>query len=243
MPMLWLFIFGGGISGSLSATAAGAGGDIGFDYIQFIFPGIIAMSLIFNAIFSSLNTVKDKEFGFLKEILVAPVPRSLIVIGRALGAASTASIQGTLILVLAPFIGVSLSLQMILMLVPLIWLSAFSLTSIGMLLVAFFDSQESFQYVVNFVNMPMFFLSGALFPLSQLPAWMDVLVRLNPASYAVDAMRRAVLLNQGLPVETVNALSFDLFGMPLSLGFDIALLSIFSVGLIAIAAKLFNRIP
>ncbi|MDP3970704.1 MAG: ABC transporter permease [bacterium] len=243
MPMLWLFIFGGGMASSLSGSSQSMTNGSGVDYIQFIFPGVIAMSLIFNAIFSALSTVKDKEFGFLKEILVAPVPRSTIVIGRALGAASTSAIQGTLILILAPFIGVHLTLTMVVLLIPMIWLVAFALTSIGMVMVSFFDNQEAFQYVVNFVNMPMFFLSGALFPLGQVPAWMNPLVKLNPASYAVDGMRRIVLINQDIPIDAINKLSFSVFNIYPTVLIDIGILVIFSVVLITISAILFNRVP
>lgn len=243
MPMLWLFIFGNGLSGSLGGSQQGFGATGSVDYIQFIFPGIIAMSLIFNAIFSSLNTVKDKEVGFLKEILVAPVSRTTIVVGRALGASSTAALQGVLILILAPFVGMELSLPLLLALLPMIWLVAFSLTSIGMVLVSFFDNQESFQYVVNFVNMPMFFLSGALFPLGNVPSWMEPLVRLNPASYAVDAMRRIVLHYQGVSSETINALSFTVFGNSLTLWADCTVLIGCSIILLYTASVLFNRNP
>jgi len=240
MPMIWLFVFGSGMSASFS-RGADTFNQPGVDYIQFIFPGVMVMSMIFNAIFSALDTVKDKEFGFLKEILVAPVPRSTIVFGRSLGAASTAAIQATLILILAPFVGVHLSIPTILALVPTIWLVALSLAAIGILLAAGFDNQEGFQFVVNFVNMPMFFLSGALFPLAQLPGWMEILVRLNPASYAVDAMRRIVLHGQGLSTTAINQLSFTVLGHNLSLGFDIILLMVFSAVLIMIAANRFSR--
>ena len=240
MPMIWLFVFGGGMSASFSRGAQTIN-QPGVEYTQFIFPGIIAMSLIFNAIFSALDTVKDKEFGFLKEILVAPVPRSTIVFGRSLGAASTAAIQATLILILAPFVGVHLSPTTILALIPTIWLVALSLAAIGILLAAGFDNQEGFQFVVNFVNMPMFFLSGALFPLAQLPSWMEVLVRLNPASYAVDAMRRIVLHGQDVSPEIINQLSFTVFGRQLSIWFDLILLALFSLVLISLAAKRFSR--
>lgn len=240
MPMIWLFGFGGGISASLN-QGSGAFANAGVDYIQYIFPGVMAMSLIFNAIFSALETVKDKEFGFLKEILVAPVPRATIVLGRAFGAASTAAIQATLILVLAPFIGVHLTLPMIAMLVPAIWLVALSLSAIGILMAAWFDNQEAFQFVVNFVNMPMFFLSGSLFPLSQLPDWMSVVVKLNPASYAVDLMRRIVLLNQGIPETVINQFSFNIFGQHPTIMFDVMVLAVFSITLITIAANIFSR--
>lgn len=240
MPMLWLFIFGGGMSATFQGTMTGLA-DAAIDYRQFIFPGVLAMSLIFNAIFSALDTVKDKEFGFLKEILVAPVPRSTIVIGRALGAASTAATQATLILILAPLVGVHLSWLSIIALIPTLWIVALSLAAIGILLTAAFDNQEGFQFVVNFVNMPMFFLSGALFPLAKIPAWMQIFVKLNPASYAVDAMRRIVLFGQGVPAAAVNRLSFTVFNVAPTIWFDILLLIVWSVVLISIAATLFNR--
>ncbi|MBI2415229.1 MAG: ABC transporter permease [Candidatus Kerfeldbacteria bacterium] len=239
MPMLWLFIFGGGMSSSLSQGNTSL--IDGISYVQFIFPGVIAMSLIFNAIFSALDTVKDKEFGFLKEILVAPVPRSTIVFGRSLGAASTAAIQATLILILGPFIGVHLTPVMIMLLLPAIWLVALALASIGIVLTALFDNQEGFQFVVNFVNMPMFFLSGALFPLGQLPSWMETVVRLNPASYAVDVMRRIVLTQQHIPLDTINRFSFTIFGHNVSAWIDIIILVGFSAVLLTLAARLFSK--
>lgn len=236
MPLLWLFIFGTGIS----ATQLRPLGD-GPNYIQFIFPGMIAMSLIFNAIFSTIATIQDKESGFLKEILVSPVPRSSIVFGRSLGAATTAAIQASLILVLAPLVGLDLSVVLIVQMFMIALFSAFALSSLGMALVAFFDNQDAFQYVINFVNMPMFFLSGALFPLRDLPAILQFFVQLNPASYAVYLLRSTLFSSQNIESDATGLFAFSFFGQPLTSRAAIFVLLGFSILFLGIGTYLFER--
>src|SRR3989475_9407270 len=168
-PLLFLIVFGSGLSSSLGG-AFGRG--TGISYIQFIFPGIIGMSVLFSAIFGAMSIVWDREFGFLKEVLVAPIDRSAVAIGKSLGGATQAMVQGLILLILAPLIGVKLTLGSVAALVPLVFVLAFALSAMGVAIASRMKSMQGFQMVMNFLMMPMFFLSGALFPLSGLPAWM-----------------------------------------------------------------------
>src|SRR5437762_9423531 len=173
-PLLFLVVFGSGLSSSLgSGGVFGSRG--GLSYIQFVFPGIIGMSILFTSIFGAMSIVWDREFGFLKEVLVAPIDRWAVAIGKALGGTTQAMIQGLILLVLAPFVGVKLSLVTILEVVPLAFVLAFGLSAFGVMLASMMKSLQGFQVVMNFLMMPMFFLSGALFPLTNLPALLSVL--------------------------------------------------------------------
>jgi ABC-2 type transport system permease protein len=205
-PALFLFVLGVGLSKglgggmtSIGARATGAGGSLtgGVDYVTFIYPGIIGMTVLFTSIFSAISIIWDREFGFLKEVMVAPLSRWAVAVGKALGGSTVATLQGTLILLFAPIIGVSLSLLTILKLFLLMFLTSFTLTSLGIVIAARMKTMEGFQMIMNFFMMPMFFLSGALFPLSNLPQWMKVLVRVDPLSYGVDILRYTVIgINQ-----------------------------------------------
>jgi ABC-2 type transport system permease protein len=185
-PVMFLFILGTGLS------AAFKGGTSGLT-IDFIFPGIIGMTILFTAIFSAVSIVWDREFGFLKEVLVAPVSRTAVAIGKAFGGSSVAMIQGTLILLLAPLIGVHLTPFVVLKLWIYMFLIAFSITSIGIIFAVRMRTMEGFQMVMNFFLFPMFLLSGALFPIKGLPAWLSLLVKLNPLTYGVDLLRQTLI--------------------------------------------------
>src|SRR5438876_257387 len=167
-PILFLLVFGAGLSPTMGLLARGQGG---VSYAQFVFPGIIIMAVLFTAIFSAISIVWDREFGFLKEVLVAPVPRWAVAVGKALGGSTTAMFQGTLMLIFAPFVGVELTPSTIAALFPVMFLTAFALSSLGLVVAARMKSMEGFQVIMNFVMMPMFFLSGALFPVTNLPGW------------------------------------------------------------------------
>jgi ABC-2 type transport system permease protein len=193
--------------GDLVGGAPGAAGAPAVEFEQFVFPGIIAMSVFFSAIFNAVSLVYDREFGILKEMLVAPVSRAAVAFGKTLGGATVATLQGTLIFVFAPLVGVRLSVPLVLQSWPIMFLGAFALASMGVAVAARMRSIESFQMVNQFVMFPMIFLSGIFFPLQGLPVWMDVLVRINPVSYAVDPLRRLVLQAQGLPDAVVAELS------------------------------------
>jgi ABC-2 type transport system permease protein len=191
MPLLFLVVFGSGLTASLGAGLSRELGDI--SYVRFLFPGIVAMAVLFTGVFSAISIVWDREFGFLREVLVAPISRATVVVGKALGGSTVAMLQGAILLILAPILGVSLNPLVVLGLLGLMFLTAFALTSMGILIAARLQSMEAFQMIMNFLIMPMFFLSGAFFPLVGLPAWMSIITRLNPVAYGVDPMRRLLL--------------------------------------------------
>src|SRR5438445_6937708 len=236
-PVLYLLVFGTGLGSSLRGL--GGFGGAGIQYQQFIFPGIIGMSVLFTAIFGAMSIVWDREFGFLKEVLVAPINRSAVAIGKALGSTTQAMIQGLILLVLAPFVGVKLSFLTIVELIPLAALLAFGLSSFGVALASTMKSLQGFQVVMNFLMMPMFFLSGALFPLTNLPGWMTVLTRLDPASYGIDPIRRVVLSNSGLP--NVNSLGLTINGQILAIPMEAAIMFAFGAVLLGVAVVMFDR--
>jgi ABC-2 type transport system permease protein len=241
-PLLYLLIFGTGLSSALSGasgTFGGPGSTGGLTYVQFIFPGIIGMAVLFSAIFGAMSIVWDREFGFLKEVLVAPIDRSAVAIGKALGGATQAMIQGLVLLVLAPLIGIDLSLTMILALVPLTFVLAFALSALGVAIASRMKSMQGFQMIMTFLMMPMFFLSGALFPLQGLPSWMNVLTRLDPAAYGMDPLRR-VVLGSSLPPDLVDRMGLDLFGAVLPIPAEAAILLAFGALMLGIAIRNFR---
>jgi ABC-2 type transport system permease protein len=192
-PILFLFVLGTALSPSFQ-------GPQGINFSEFIFPGIISMTVLFTSIFSAMSIVWDREFGFLKEVLVAPVSRWSIVFGKALGGSSVAVIQGTIMLCLAPLVGVHLTITSILLSILVMFLIAITITSLGIMIAVRMKEMEGFQMVVNFIIMPVFFLSGALFPLDHLPKWLTVLTRIDPMTYGVDLLRKVMLNMHSFPV-------------------------------------------
>ncbi|MCO6003804.1 ABC transporter permease [Actinoallomurus purpureus] len=184
-PVLWLLIMGTGLS---SLVASGGGVNLK----TFIFPGVIAMSVMFTAMFSAASIVWDREFGFLREMLVAPVSRAAIVVGKVLGGAIVATFQGIVILALAGLVGVPYDPVMLVLLVLVMFIGAFTITAFGVVLAARIKKMQSFFGIMQMAMMPMLFLSGALFPLSGLPGWLNLLTRINPLTYAVDPLRHVV---------------------------------------------------
>ncbi len=233
-PLLFLIVFGSGLSSSLGG-AFGRGS--GISYIQFMYPGIIGMSILFTAIFGAMSIVWDREFGFLKEVMVAPIDRWAIAIGKALGGTTQAMIQGLILLVLAPFVGVKLSALTVLELLPLAAVLAFGLSSFGVMIASMMKSLQGFQVVMNFLMMPMFFLSGALFPLTNLPGWMTWLTRLDPASYGIDPIRRVVL-----PSSTAsNAYGLTVGGHLLAIPMEAGVMLAFGAVMLGVAVVMFQR--
>jgi len=234
-PLLFLLIFGTGLSSSLRGIGGGLGGAPSINYVQFIYPGIIGMAVLFTSIFSAMSIVWDREFGFLKEVLVAPIDRSAIAIGKALGGSTQAMVQGILLLVLAPIVGVTLTPLAVLELIPLIFVLAFALTTLGVVLAAGIKSIQGFQAVINFLMMPIFFLSGALFPLGNLPWWMTGLTRIDPAAYGIDPLRRVILGASGVPAAVTDRLGLTVGGQTLPLMTEVALVLAFGVVMLGIA--------
>lgn len=196
MPFLFLIIFGSGMSGSIRSLLGSANNPstvANFNYVKFMFPGIIGMVVFTTSIFSALSVVQDREFGYLREILVSPVKRSSIAIGKVLGGTTIAVIQGLLMFVFIPFIGLKINLSIMIKLIPAMFLVAFTLSSIGLLIASSLKTSAGFQMVVQILIFPMLFLSGAFFPLTGLPAWMNFLVTINPLTYSVDMFKKIIL--------------------------------------------------
>ncbi|MBJ7609181.1 MAG: ABC transporter permease [Candidatus Dormibacteraeota bacterium] len=242
-PVLYLVIFGVGLSSSIGRGGSlGAGLPASFSYLQFMYPGVLGMAVLFTAIFSAMSVVWDREFGFLREILVAPISRSAVALGKTLGGATQAALQGVVMLVFAPIIGVHLTVVSVLETIPLLFLLAFALTSLGVALSARLKTMQGFQVVMNFLMMPMFFLSGALFPLRNLPGWMTVLTRFDPVAYGIAPVRSAILAGSGLPqaaVDRVASVTIGNWVVPVAA--DIGVLVLFSAVMLAIAMRSFRH--
>jgi len=229
-PLLFLFVFGSGLSARMGALGPG------IDFTQFIFPGIIGMTVLMSSFMAGVSVVWDREFGFLKEVLVAPISRASVAIGKTLGAATIALLQGIIILLFAPLIGVSLSVWKVLALVPLMLLLATSLGSLGILLATRIRSMEAFQAVMQMLMFPMVFLSGAFFPLQGLPSWMDILVKINPATYGIAPIRQVML-----GTASDSTFNINLFGHTMSLWDNVALLAAFGGTMILLAMWSFSN--
>ena len=192
-PVLWLFVVGNGMSALVSPH-------MGFSYLQFIFPGMIGMTILFASIFSSISIVWDREFGFMKEMLVAPISRLSIVVGKAVSGTAISVAQAIIILVLIPFLGIGLSVLQFIQVTAVAVLVSFCITSIGILIAARLTSFDGFNIIMNFLVMPMFFLSGAMYPVSSMPDVLRHLTHLNPLTYGIDAFKHVLLQNAAPPL-------------------------------------------
>ncbi len=186
-PLLFLFVLGTGLSSLFSGTDAGE-----INVRTFLFPGVLTLAVLFTAVFSAGSIVWDREFGFLREMLVAPVGRWAIVVGKVVGGATVATFQGLLLLALAGLVGVPYSPLMMLLVVAELMLIALMITAFGVMIAARIKTFQAFMAMTQVLMLPMFFLSGALFPLNNLPAWLTILTHINPLTYAVDLVRRTI---------------------------------------------------
>jgi ABC-2 type transport system permease protein len=198
-PVLFLFVLGTGLAPVVKVPG-------GFDFRTFMFPGVIAMTILFTAIFSAVSIVWDREFGFLREMLVAPVRRGAIMIGKCAGGATVATLQGIIMLILAGLVHVPYSPVMLIELVVMMVLTATMLTAFGLFLAARIQEIESFQVVMQLFVLPMFFLAGAVFPIAKLPTWLGTLTRFDPLAYAVDPMRKTVFTYAHAPAAVSKSL-------------------------------------
>ena len=195
MPLLFLVIFGAGFTNVIGTLAPGV------NFIQFMYPGIIAMTVLTSSLFAGISVVWDREFGFLKEILVAPIGRTGIVLGKAIGATFVALLQALIMLALAPILGVSLSPGLVAGLIPLVVVISLGLSGLGILIASFMTSQKGFQVLIQILIFPLIFLAGVFFPVNAVPLWMEVISKINPLTYGVDAIRQLFLgSNVGLGV-------------------------------------------
>jgi ABC-2 type transport system permease protein len=215
-PLLWIVVFGGGLGSSVSLG--------GTNYQVFIFPGILTMTILFSSIFFGLYIVWDKRIDFFKEVLVAPLSRLTIFAGKMLGGCTDALIQGGLMLAFGVILGISYSVQMVAMTMIFMVILASAVVSIGLVIGSFMESPEGFNLIVSFLVFPLFFLSGALFPINNLPSWLHFFTTLNPVTYAVDGMRGVMLGTSTYPI----VMDFGaLFG--------------FAIGMIVIGSIAFSR--
>jgi ABC-2 type transport system permease protein len=202
-PVLWLFVVGNGMSSLIAPQA-------GFSYLQFIFPGMIGMTILFASIFSSISIVWDREFGFMKEMLVAPISRLSIVIGKAISGTAISAAQAIIILVLVPFLGIRLTALQLIEVTALSVLVSFCITSLGILIAARLTSFDGFNIIMNFLVMPMFFLSGAMYPVTSMPAALRQLTHLNPLTYGIDSLKHVLLADARPPMGPEFPLYLDL---------------------------------
>ena len=193
-PFLWLVAFGFGLRASVKLPGAGA------DFVSFLVPGMAAMTVLFSSMFAAISIVWEREFGFLKELLVAPIPRGAIVAAKLAAGSATATVEAGLMLALAPLIGARFSVAGALMSLPLLAVFGMSVNALGIVVAARMKSFEGFGSVVNFIIQPIFFLSGALYPIDGLPRALRLIVLINPMSYVVDAVRGLCIGSHHFPL-------------------------------------------
>ncbi len=237
-PVLFLFVLGTGLS-----RLASRGLPVGVDFRTFIYPGVLAMSVLFTAIFSAASIVWDREFGFLREMLVAPVRRWAIVVGKCLGGATVATFQGLIFLALAGVAHVPYDPVLLLTLVGELLLLSFTLTAFGVMMAARIKQIQAFMALTQLFVLPLFFLSGALYPLNGLPAWLTVLTRLDPLTYVVDPMRHAVFDHLSISPLALNALSPGVTwgGWLVPVGLSLAIVAAMGLAMLGIAIAEFRK--
>jgi ABC-2 type transport system permease protein len=234
-PLLFLFVLGKGLGANIPR-----GSFSGADYSTFLFPGVLATSVMFTAVFSAISIVWDRELGFLREMLVAPVTRSSIVLGKCLGGASVATAQSVVLLALAGLVGVPYQPIMLVGCLLLLFVIAFSITAFGLVLAVRVQSIQTVMPRVQLLLTPLMFLSGAFFPVTAaLPAWLHVLTLVNPLTYGVDALRRLVLHYAAPLAGQITALHWGSWLVPGWL--DVLIVGGTGAALLAVAAWLFSR--
>jgi ABC-2 type transport system permease protein len=236
-PVLWLFVMGTGLGSLVQGSIPGV------DFRTFMYPGMISMTVIMTGMFSAGSIVWDREFGFLREMLVAPVSRAAIVVGKCLGGAIVATGQGVIILAMAGLVGVPYSPVLMLTLLGEMFLAAFTITAFGVMLAARMKNMQTFFGLMQMAIMPMMFLSGAMFPLANLPSWLHVLTVVNPMTYAVDPMRQAVFATLDVP-PAVNATlnpGVQWFGWQVPIPVELGLVAALGAVLLGVGIAQFRR--
>jgi ABC-2 type transport system permease protein len=216
-PVLWLLFMGKGLRATVPSVD-------GVDYQSFVFAGAIAMSVLFSGMFQGVTMIWDREFGFLKEVLVAPISRVTIVLGKTLSGGAVTFVQGMLAVIFAPLVGIHPGASSVAALAGVIALLSLAITALGVVVATRMQTFEGFGVISNFVIMPLYFLSGGVFPIDRVPGWMAILVRVNPVTYGVDLMRRALGQPAVFPVAA-----------------DLAVLAGFAALMIASSLVLFKR--
>ena len=236
-PFLFLFVLGTGLS------ALAAAGTHGVNFKTFIYPGVLCMAVMFTAMFSAASIVWDREFGFLREMMVAPVRRSSIVLGKCLGGATVAGFQGLIVIAISPLVDVPYELRLILELFALALLLAFAITAFGVMFAARINQMQSFMALMQMAIMPMFFLSGALFSVAHLPPVLAVLNRLDPLTYAVEPMRSAIFAHLNVSAAARHALDPGVtwWGWHVPTAVQAAVIAVLGLAMLSIAIWEFSR--
>jgi daunorubicin resistance ABC transporter membrane protein len=236
-PLLWLFVLGTGLSRVVSV------GQEDIDFRTFLFPGVLATSVMFTAVFSGVSVVWDREFGFLREMLVAPIRRSSIMAGKCLGGAIVATAQSVVILALAGLCGIPYSPVLMMELLAVLFLASMAITAFGLLLGARVANIQSVMPVIQTVITPMMFLSGALYPTSGLPTWLALATKINPVTYAVNPMRHVVFSHLDLTPAAARVLDPQLTWNGWTVPFALQLVVLAGLGLLtfAVAVKRFSK--
>jgi ABC-2 type transport system permease protein len=236
-PFLFLFVLGSGLSSLVSA------GTHGVNFKTFIYPGVLCMAVMFTAMFSAASIVWDREFGFLREMMVAPVRRSSIVLGKCFGGATVAAFQGVIVLAIAGLVHVPYTPGLLLELFGLQLLLAFAITAFGMMAAARIKQMQSFMALMQMAIMPMFFISGAMFSVAHLERWLAILNRIDPLTYAVDPMRRAIFSHLNIPEASRHALAPGVtwWGWHVPSLVEAAVVALLGLVMLAIAIAEFSR--
>src|SRR4051794_10669000 len=236
-PILFLFVLGTGLSRLASA------GTHGVNLRTFVYPGVLAMAVMFTAMFSAASIVWDREFGFLREMLVAPVRRSSIVLGKCLGGATVAAFQGVVVVAIAGLVGVPYAPALIIAVLGIQLLLAFMITTFGVMMSARIRQMQSFMALTQMLILPLFFLSGAMFPANGLPGWLNALNRIDPLTYAVDPMRRVVFDHLNVPAAVRGRLdpgvTWDGWHVPILV--EVAVVAVLGVIMLGIAVAQFSK--
>jgi ABC-2 type transport system permease protein len=236
-PLLFLFVLGSGLQ-SLAAASTG-----GVDLKTFIFPGVLCVAVLFPAMISAASLVWDRELGFLQEMLIAPVSRTSVMLGKVLGGAGIAATQGVIVLALAGLVGVPYDPGLLLGALGMTLLVAFTVTAFGVLVAVTIKQAQTFTWIMQLIVFPTVFLSGALYPVSGLPAWLEVLNRINPLTYAVDPMRHLVF--EHLEISEAARRTLDpgvtWFGWQVPPLLEVAIVLLMGIALLGLAARRFSR--
>ena len=220
-PLLWLVVFAAGFGARIAIP--------GIDYQQYLFPGIIGQTLLFTSMFMGISVIWDKEFGFMKEILVAPISRFTIFLGKMFGDSTAAMIQGLIVFAFGFILGIPFDPLTLFAALPIMLLITIGLVSIGLIIASFIGSLENFGAIQTFINLPLFFLSGALFPVTGpgTPEWLSVAATFNPLTYGVDALRSVILGSTWMPIHPLAT--------------NVAVVAMFDLVMIAVGTWAFSK--
>jgi len=238
-PLMFLVVFGAGFNRIIGPMSDG------INFVKFMYPGILAMTVVMSSMFSGMSIVWDREFGFLKEILVAPISRTGIVLGKVAGGAFTALVQGMILLLVAPFIGVSITPILVVKYLFLVLPLALSLSGMGIFVATRMRSQQGFQMVMQLLIFPMIFLSGVFFPVDNVPMWMQIISKINPLTYGVDAVRQLFLNGQQASMRLSETseiqLGVTVFGHRMGILEDVIIMGLLGIVFLSAAIWSFQR--